>query len=350
MYGQRSLYNNNAQITTIQSGVLAQVLQLLNNAASAKSVRNLQMTGSTVDDTPIGSTTPNQARFTSLTTGLLNGNFPVIFNGPHNSQLVWNNGVLTFVNSGISTPVLNLDAGARLAWGGGANTYLEQDDQLGLVFSTSILHLGDSTPEDGDVGVVFKDQSFFGLTHASNTVANTTGQDKSFQVLALSPNDATTSNNVIRSPNNNSNNTGTAVEFDWCFPQRLRVSTEKILATSNTAVYSLDNNKQTSKVYGMRTSSVPYYSVSLGPGDDDGHVKCIQYLPQVAIGEVQAMTDPSLTSSSNTTPQLQINGRFCFPPSGIYKSSLTVRDFGVSVMLQYDTLLQAWIMLSNGGF
>ncbi|RYF38943.1 MAG: hypothetical protein EOO38_24050, partial [Cytophagaceae bacterium] len=112
----RSLYNNNVQNTTSQANVLALLLQCLNNPLIGKIVRNAAVYGSTVDDTQIGSITPNQARFTSLTAGVSGMNFPFTLYGPDNSQVTWRNGRLSLLNTGISTPVLSLDAFSKIAW------------------------------------------------------------------------------------------------------------------------------------------------------------------------------------------------------------------------------------------
>lgn len=338
--GQRSLWNYNAQQAAAQPALYLQsIINLLRSAGDSKVIRNASISGSSIDDTVIGNVTPNKARFTSFTAGILNTDLQSVFNGPNNSQLIWQNGLLHFVNSGISTTNLALDALSRLSWGDNS-AYIQHRDTNTLAISDPILTVGDaSLAASSDMGIMMVNHHFFGLRSASSRAATLTGDASSFQVLPAPF--AVTGNKKITP----SATISTAMEIDYLFPNRIRYSSESLVVSDNSATVLVDVSKNTTKIYGLRTTSVTSYQVTLPKGDDDGHVKLIQYLPQVAIPDIQAATTSALGS---TVPYLQINGPFCLPPYGTLVSMITLNGFGLSVTLQYDTVSQAWIVASNG--
>lgn len=353
---QRSLYNNNPQNSNTQSGLIAQLIQLLSNTGIVKTLKNVALSGSSIDDTQIGNVTPNQARFTSLTSGILNTNYPTVFNGPNGSQLIWRNGLLSLVNSGISTSTLYLDALSRIAWGTVGATpqayvsHSQMDGSDALILSDPMPYIGDAMRNStmSDMGLLMVNHHFFGLRRASNRVSALTSDAWSFQVLPSSAFAVSSASGSKRIELNQTSNR-TAVEFDWCFVHQNRQSSEKVVLTDGETSTPLDVTTQTSKVYALRTTATDTYRVSLPTGDDDGHVKCIQYLPQTAIHETQAMSDPALLTAE-TVPTLQISGRFLLPPYGVLQDVLILSGFGVNVMLQFDTVTDAWTLLCNGAF
>lgn len=350
---QRSLFNVNTQSSSNQSGIIGQLVQLLSNVTLIKTLRNTIISGSTIDDTVIGNVTPNQARFTSLNVGIANTNQTTTFYGPNNSQLVWHNGLLEFVNAGIGTKTLYLDALAKLVWGDAKdqNAYILNNQKNSLAFSDPIPSLGDSiTSGQTAMGFTMRNHHFFGLCRASTRSTRLSGDAWSFQVLPSETYDISLDKQIVLA-DSPSTMRQTALEIAWCFPEQLRQSYELIVMDDDTtsSTVLLDVKKHTSKLYGLRTTAVTSYSVTMPSGDDDGHIKCIQYLPQTSITETQVMTDPSLLSAK-TLPQLVISGRFCLPPFGVLQSNLVLNGFGLNVLLQYDTVTQAWTVLCNGNY
>lgn len=343
-YSQRSLYNNTPQVTNAQSGIVAQIVRLLYDASAVKTVRNLSLSSSTIDDSVIGSITPSSGRFTSLTAGILNANFPVTLYGPNGSQLSWRDGTLNLVNTSLSCSVLFLKTLSRIQWDD--QVYIEHQADKNVVCSDPIFTIGDAWTTPCDMGIIMKNHHYFGLTKASNRVKALTRDTYSFQIMPTTAILPINSNKTISNDPNNVTQTKTALECEWLFAKQQRVSCESILLNDNTTMMSVDTTLHTSKVYGLRTTALTAYNISLPDGDDDGHIKCIQYLPQTGITALQVMTDP--TGFASTVPSLLIQGKFCLPPTGIYQSSITLNGFSISVILQFDMVLKAWIMLSNG--
>ena len=223
---QRSLWNYNAQQAASQPALYLQsILKLFQSVSDVKTLRNISLSGaSTINDTTIGATTPSTARFTSFTTGLLNADLESVFNGPNNSQLIWKNGMLKFINAGLSTPNLLLDANSRISWGADVGAYIQHDGQNNLAISDPIISVGDhASATSSDMGMMMKSHHFFGLRNATDRAKTLSGDAYSFQILSAPL--LVQDNKTISST---ASSIRTAIEADLILPKQIRYSYEKL--------------------------------------------------------------------------------------------------------------------------
>ena len=71
-YASRSLYNDSSNASSLQTGVILKSILASLKSSDLKTLKNVQMSESAIDNTTIGLNLPSTGRFSSLTVGFSN--------------------------------------------------------------------------------------------------------------------------------------------------------------------------------------------------------------------------------------------------------------------------------------
>lgn len=372
----RSLYNDATNSSSVQTRAILQNVYSALRSADTKVLKNILLSDSSIDNTPIGNSIPSTGHFTSLLVGFPSLGSLVSFYGPNKSSLMWKESNLTLTSSTLQLDSTNIKSSSDLSiqsnksieimTGSGESIKLNSDlinllsskfqwNNLAYIQPTSgnnsiqisdpIPQLGDSSlASSSDSGILFTNY-FLGQT-SSRRLSQFT--DKSLQFLN---NPAIQIKNNSKHVSNNSASNHTFVELDTVSINRLLYPFEKIVVDNNTmSTPILSPNIYISKIYCSTQTQINVY---LPDGDDDGTVKCIQFLPL-------KLNDSTLVQS----PSLSIWGKFCLPTylkqesndmktlytalTQIQNEAIVLPTVGCSIMLNYDTTISSWCLMSTG--
>jgi len=388
-YASRSLYNESNSASSVQTRTALRniVVQLLQDT-SIKAFKNAVLTESSIDNTSIGANVPSLGHFSSLAVGFPNLNTSVVVYGPKSSSVNWSATTLAIANAtlqlndtninssgdlavssasklslnalnsiNISAPSLNLTNSTPIKWDNLAS--INQGSQLNsIVLSDPIPLVGSPQNLVTDSGIqltLSSSQTYFlGQTISKRLI---THNDRSLQFLA-NPVINVSNNMTDKSIQANTGTTATGAEFGNLAAERLFVSYEKIFISASSLPITINSSKLITKIYG--SDNVSSVQITLPNGDDDGQIKCIQWLPPT-------LGFGSLSLPMNTT-NLSIIGNFCFPTyqneqaarsngsiTNVYtalisgnQNKLMLNSQGSSVSLVFDTTLQSWCLYSTG--
>lgn len=391
-YAIRSLVNDNANVSTLQTKALINSVLATLRSSDTKILKNIQMTASAVDNTTIGLNLPSSGRFTSLTVGFPNLSSSVEWYGSNNSNLAWSGSSLSLQNSTLQLSGTNIVSSTDVALSSSTKLTLSgatliNFDTPQALFNSSTIAWSNSaaiSPGSGVNSINVSDPiPYLGTkntTTDSGLQLSSTNQQTYFLGHTASKrfdNQITDSLQYICNPNiqidaqskhvssSNTSVNPTYVEFDHFSADKLYLSFEKImLMTSATtaALISLDPTKYFSKIYCVDTVPIGQQDlqVMLPNGNDDGQVKCIQWLPAM-------LSNMTLSIIADTSPRLVVYGNFCTPSylnttsnvngdiNNVYNALvdaeqkfITINSPGSTVHLNYDTTLSAWCLMSTG--
>ncbi len=305
----------------------------------------------------------------------------------------------------ITTPNLSLDStqislnSSVLKWGNGATISMPPASagisqvRNTIVISDPILTVGDTTSMVTDSGIKLAYNSttnyFLGQSKSkrlSNSTLNPTGRSLQFltnpivtstdNVDNLGPLDKKVSNDTLINPINS--NQLSCTELQSLSAERYFYSYEKIMlnvpieSTETNIFQTIDVTKYITKLYCLPPSlaSPSWYRIELPDGlPDDGTIKCIQFLPP-------SWSDLMINMATEYSPKLLIHGKFCVPTYqassvsntdlsngnigdiatvydslvNVQQSMITMNSVGSSVLLNYDTTIQCWCLVSSGGY
>lgn len=371
----RSLSNTSpaAQLLQVQ-GIVQTVLATLQNGTTPKSLKNVQITASTIDNTGIGGSIPSSAHFTTLVVGFPNISSPVVFYGDNGATLNWSNGLtltsspivldrssissLGNLNVSVSGPT-NLNTSSLNLTQNGSKVIFSNTSSIGpsnnngTLINDPIPNIGDGSLSSSDSGFILENSIFLGLTAASSRFSSISA--KSLQVLTSPVIDSQSGDHKYVTSSSSSKQV--PLELGAVSATRFYNSFEKIFLLGSTVLtnVTLSANVTISKIYtdaSFTSASQPI--ITLPDGDDDGQIRIVQWiLPQL-------MTQSLATGGAGTT--MRITGNFYLQtytkdttnPFTTFYSKKTTRVIlpcpGSSVQFLFDTSVGAWTSVSNGLF